>query len=692
MPEEGNIIIKMSNGQEAGRTLKELSQAANRLKREINDLEPGSDRFVEATKDYRQVTGRLKDIRQELKAVDDNTQDVLSSFSELIPFKAQFDQITRKIGMGAKATKGWTMNFKLLRAAIIATGIGALIVLLTSLVGWFTKTQRGIEIVNQVMAGLEAAMDAVAESAFRIIDGIGQILSGNFSEGFAEISDSFRDIGDNIERDVRLATQLAAATDALIKKENDFILTQAKRKAEIQELIFLTRDETATYEERQAALQRANELELANMEDQLALQRERVRIAQEDYDRAESTEEDRKALIEEQARLEDMRAQSLARQREIRNRVTELTNKQLNAEKQLAAQREKDRKAQEKADADEEKRRQAELKKQEEDRKAEATEAKRQHDAKLERLALEDEELRILAEEQFILENLTQAERDEIQLASRQAFFASKLQLLKDYYGEESAEVRKFQNEMDNFTLEQQRKELAQRQEAASVEQGINQVRFESGRELYLGLAGLASSFIKNEQAANAVRKLLGIAEVGINLQRELGAINLAAAQIAAQLPLPISLTVSAAYRRANMTRALIQAGLRTAKIATFEQGGEIRGPRHTQGGIIVELEGGEFVMSRKTVAGIGMETLRRINASFNKYESGGPVGFQETLGSGAADAASQAQESQDLMSAFVAFTMEISAWQRELRVINNAQDTQAVNDAVKAAENEASF
>ena len=50
-------------------------------------------------------------------------------------------------------------------------------------------------------------------------------------------------------------------------------------------------------------------------------------------------------------------------------------------------------------------------------------------------------------------------------------------------------------------------------------------------------------------------------------------------------------------------------------KPPTMEYGGLIGGKSHAQGGTMINAERGEFVVSRKGVESIGLETLNRINA-----------------------------------------------------------------------------
>ena len=51
-----------------------------------------------------------------------------------------------------------------------------------------------------------------------------------------------------------------------------------------------------------------------------------------------------------------------------------------------------------------------------------------------------------------------------------------------------------------------------------------------------------------------------------------------------------------------------------TIQAQKYEYGGLVGGRRHSQGGTVIEAERGEFVMSRRAVDAIGLETMNRIN------------------------------------------------------------------------------
>jgi hypothetical protein len=66
------------------------------------------------------------------------------------------------MGMVKGVKKGVTA-MKSLRGAVIATGLGALVVVIGSLIAYFTKTERGAQKLRVIMAGLGAVMGAIMD-------------------------------------------------------------------------------------------------------------------------------------------------------------------------------------------------------------------------------------------------------------------------------------------------------------------------------------------------------------------------------------------------------------------------------------------------------------------------------------------------------------------------------------------------
>jgi TP901 family phage tail tape measure protein len=119
-----------------------------------------------------------------------------------------------------------------------------------------------------------------------------------------------------------------------------------------------------------------------------------------------------------------------------------------------------------------------------------------------------------------------------------------------------------------------------------------------------------------------------------------------------------------------------------------FEKGGMVFGPRHSGGGVAAELEGGEYVISRKGVNRMTLPLLDAINnglmpainfanrAHSLVMERGGLVP-QPVAAGGTTDNTAMVMEIR-------AMRMEISTWQREFRVNQSYQDVEDFDDRIK--------
>jgi len=117
--------------------------------------------------DY-EINVNVKGLGGAAKKLADFTDNLNKARSEGASVVKAFDQATGGAVAGfRRATAGvktFIKGLKLTRAAIIATGVGALVIGLTSLVTFFNKTKRGAEILEKATAGLGAVMAVLTEN------------------------------------------------------------------------------------------------------------------------------------------------------------------------------------------------------------------------------------------------------------------------------------------------------------------------------------------------------------------------------------------------------------------------------------------------------------------------------------------------------------------------------------------------
>ena len=238
----------------------------------------------------------------------------------------------------AAGTKTFIKGLKMTRAALIATGIGAFVVVVGSLVAAFTKTRKATRALNVVFAAIGASLDLI----FSRMQAVGGYLVRLFTKGHTAAAAAFRQEIDALPGSIaeaqRQAVALEKATQALTDAQRALTVQRAKDRAEIKELNMVAEDTTKTLEEREAAAQRAIDIEKGLMAERVRIAKEELRIAQEKADMSDSSEEDLDRLAELEAAYLNIQTESFEMQTTLNNKLNTIRN-QAAAEAEAEAKR-----------------------------------------------------------------------------------------------------------------------------------------------------------------------------------------------------------------------------------------------------------------------------------------------------------------------------------------------------------------
>lgn len=230
----------------------------------------------------------------------------------------------------AKGSDILNKAFNILKANPIILIITGLVFAIKGLIKIFSRNEASVDKYNKIMKQLGAIIDEITARVGKFFKAFKNLLTLDFKKFGQEVKDSFDGVADSI-RDAAAAAREIADLEVLIRRESIKIIeTQAERRKQIAELIILTRDEAKSFEERRKALQKANALEVANLEEQLELQRRSVELVERELAATpefQRTDEQRRKIAEERAKLLDLETASITRQRELLNRINELENK-----------------------------------------------------------------------------------------------------------------------------------------------------------------------------------------------------------------------------------------------------------------------------------------------------------------------------------------------------------------------------
>ena len=190
--------------------------------------------------------------------------------------KNYISNVNQKLITVAKTTTGLTRVVKLLGTAMLGLGIGALLVVLASLVSWFTKTQKGVEAANKIMGALGATVNVLIDRAGKLGSALVNLFTGNFKQAGNDAKSIFAGIGDEIVNETKQAWKLAEVLNEIDKREVMLSMSRAANRAEIEKLKKAADDQTLSTQERIKAAEKAAEIEKKDLAVQTELAEARL--------------------------------------------------------------------------------------------------------------------------------------------------------------------------------------------------------------------------------------------------------------------------------------------------------------------------------------------------------------------------------------------------------------------------------
>lgn len=283
---------------------KEQEGSLRSLRAELSNLTSEYDALSEAERKGakgEELKNKINEVTDSLKGAEEETQRyyrnvgnykeaIIDAANANIPFVQQINQMVTSLGglknylAGMKtemvavsaSTTGWIKVLKLLKVALIGTGIGALVVALGSLVAWFTKTQKGVEAANKIMAALGATINVIIDRASKLGSALVNLFTGKFKQAGADAKAVFSGIGKEIADETKQAWKLAEVLNEIDKKEVMLSMSRAANRAEIEKLKKAADDQTLSTQERIKAAEKAAEIEKKDLEIQTELAEARL--------------------------------------------------------------------------------------------------------------------------------------------------------------------------------------------------------------------------------------------------------------------------------------------------------------------------------------------------------------------------------------------------------------------------------
>ncbi|SOC79828.1 hypothetical protein SAMN06296241_1365 [Salinimicrobium sediminis] len=484
-------------------TLKDLESQTGDNRRNVGNYAEGMKEALGETTLFGRAQSLLTDVMNIVgpvfKAVKSDVLDIGKSYKE---GRAQAQAFSGTQKAVAIATNLSSTALKLFKVALIATGIGAIVVLLGSLVAMFTRTQKGIDMVNTVLAALSAGADVVIDRLSKLGGAFIKIISGDIKGGFKDLTETFSGMGDEIQREINLAMELERVLQNVERAEINLDIRRSAANSRLKELKLLTDDTTRSTEDRISSAKEYMKIErdlaaeeVKNQEKKVAALlgyaevtdevRETIRkigeegVSLDQLGLSESTVEDMKSFRDEATKLYDLQSQSFERQTEQQNKLNSLVDQQRAKEKAAA---EAAKRAQEERIAEAQKATDAAIAESKTRLELFIEENKREAESLAEKVALQEQvrekRLEILKDE-LAAKKLTQSEYELAVLQTKNEFLDQEAELTKEYAQKEiEAEKERLAAMQELEAVEKERK-LADLENQMAVDQENFDARME---------------------------------------------------------------------------------------------------------------------------------------------------------------------------------------------------------------------
>lgn len=287
------------------------------------------------------VTNRnVGNYKEEIIGAVEQTGIFSSQMAILRTIQAQYN-------VGIKLATISTASFS---KVLIATGIGAILVIIGSLIAFLTRTQQGMDFLGRATQGLTTFLavlldgftilgQQIVQNVIPILKGVGIILAGLASRNFETIKQGFNGISESVSNidPIRLDQLAASAFNAgveaaklkgqlqdIVREQKQIDLLRSQSKASIASLKLVAEDQTKSATEREDAAKKALFIEQGLLVKTIALKEKELKITKEQNNLSISVDKDTDKEIDIQIEINELKQESTNNQIELNNKLNEI--------------------------------------------------------------------------------------------------------------------------------------------------------------------------------------------------------------------------------------------------------------------------------------------------------------------------------------------------------------------------------
>ena len=302
------IVIELDI--EQGAAIRDLDAVKKGFEKVIDE----QDKQIEATKES---TKASEDLGNKLDGV---TGGAVTKFKSLVG-----------------GIKNSVTSLKAMRVALIATGIGAFVVAIGTLVANLQNSEEGFNRVNKLMKQLGVVAGNVTDIFYNLGTALFALLSGDMdlmNESFEKATNQIKNFGEETKREIALQGELSDKQAELVKIERSLILQRAEANRDRADLLEKAADrENYTASQRVAFLKEAGRIEEEITNAEIKAAQLRLEIKEQSNSLSESSTEDLNEQKQLEADIIDLQTAKLTKQKEVTSQIIGALNEERAAEK-----------------------------------------------------------------------------------------------------------------------------------------------------------------------------------------------------------------------------------------------------------------------------------------------------------------------------------------------------------------------
>jgi len=298
----GKISVDTGNTQ---KSVNEMLESIKQTKAALKDAKVGSE-------EYKAAQASLKKQTEDLNKTMDQSS---GSFGKL---KGTLGQVVPGLDAASEGAAGFGKQLWLLVANPIVAIIAGIVAALTLLYKAFASTNDGADKLEQIFAGIGAAVEVLRDRVLGVAKAIGQFFSGDFKAALESGKKAVSGIGQEIADEFAAAADATRVLQDLEDAMRGISVNRAKLNRDLAQAKEIMNNSDATFAQRQAALNKVREGEKKQSADELKAARDRYNALKEDADRTKNTSDDKlNALSDAQKAVFNLEESSAAQIRSL---------------------------------------------------------------------------------------------------------------------------------------------------------------------------------------------------------------------------------------------------------------------------------------------------------------------------------------------------------------------------------------